>query len=169
MRRIITTTLLCLTMFGGVASAQRYRGDHHRSYPAARYNYQPRSYVRSYNRSYVPSYNRGYYNRGYYSRGYYPRYYNRGYYSRGYYPRYYNRGYYNNYYYRRPIFVTRPYIGFRYYNYYQRPALLVENYPPMAGYYWVSGYWYWSGYEWLWQPGHYEPSPVYDYGYGAIY
>jgi hypothetical protein len=143
MRRIITTTLLCLTMFGGVASAQRYRGDHHRSYPAARYNYQPRSYVRSYNRSYVPSYNRGSYNRGSYNRGYYPRSYNRGYYSRGYYP--------------------------RYYNYYQRPALLVENYPPMAGYYWVTGYWYWSGYEWLWQPGHYEPSPVYDYGYGAIY
>jgi hypothetical protein len=67
---------------------------------------------------------------------------------------------------RRPIYVQRPVIPYRYYNYYQRPAIIVENQPPMAGYYWVAGQWQWNGYEWIWQPGHYEPDPAYGtYGY----
>jgi hypothetical protein len=80
-----------------------------------------------------------------------------------------NRGYSRPYYHnvvRRPIFVNRPFIGVHYYNYYRRPALIVENFAPMAGYYWVPGHWSWDGYEWQWQPGHYQPDPNYvDSGY----
>jgi hypothetical protein len=74
-------------------------------------------------------------------------------------PRY-NRNYYHNVV-RRPIFVSRPVIRHRYFNYYQRPSLIVESYNSMAGYYWVPGHWAWSGYEWIWQPGHYQPDPNY--------
>ena len=73
---------------------------------------------------------------------------------------------FRNHYVRRPIFVSRPYIGHRYYNYYQRPSLIIENYGPRDGYYWVRGQWTWDGYEWIWQPGHYEPDPNYT---GAYY
>lgn len=66
---------------------------------------------------------------------------------------------------RRPIYVQRPAIRYRYYNYYQRPAVIVENYPARAGYYWVAGQWTWSGAEWIWQPGHYEPDQSYNYQY----
>jgi hypothetical protein len=74
---------------------------------------------------------------------------------------------------RRPIFVSRPIIRDHYYNYYRRPSLIVESYGAMPGYYWVAGRWDWNGYEWLWQPGHYEPDPNYvdpnyvdpNYGY----
>jgi hypothetical protein len=67
---------------------------------------------------------------------------------------------------RRPIYVARPIIRERYFNYYRRPALIVENYNAMPGYYWVAGSWSWNGYEWIWQPGHYEPDPNYvDSGY----
>jgi hypothetical protein len=62
---------------------------------------------------------------------------------------------------RRPIFVSRPIIRDHYYNYYRRPTLVVESYGAMPGYYWVAGRWSWSGYEWIWQPGHYEPDPNY--------
>ncbi|HZJ66527.1 MAG TPA: hypothetical protein VFD36_23630 [Kofleriaceae bacterium] len=65
---------------------------------------------------------------------------------------------------RRPIYVSRPVIHHRYYNYYRRPAVIFENYAPMTGYYWVSGSWSWNGFEWIWAPGHYEPDPSY-YGY----
>jgi hypothetical protein len=75
----------------------------------------------------------------------------------------YSHGYSHGYYPRRPIYVSRPFIGHRYYNYYQRPALIIENYSSMPGYYWVTGRWEWSGYEWIWQPGHYEPDPNYGY------
>lgn len=63
---------------------------------------------------------------------------------------------------RRPIFMPRPVVRVRYYNYYQRPTLVAENYPPMTGYYWVAGRWDWNGYEWIWAPGHYEPDPRYQ-------
>jgi hypothetical protein len=63
--------------------------------------------------------------------------------------------------YRRPIYVSRPVIRHRYYNYYQRPSLIVENFAPMSGYYWVPGQWQWSGAEWIWQPGHYQPDAAY--------
>ena len=49
----------------------------------------------------------------------------------------------------------------RYYDYYQQPAVLAENYAPMTGYYWVAGQWAWNGYEWKWTAGHYEPDPSY--------
>ena len=62
---------------------------------------------------------------------------------------------------RRPIYVSRPVIRHRYYNYYQRPALIVENYGARPGYFWVTGRWTWDGFEWIWQPGHYEPDPRY--------
>jgi len=71
---------------------------------------------------------------------------------------------------RRPIYVSRPVIRERYYDYYRRPAVIVENYNPMAGYYWVAGGWSWNGYEWCWQAGHYEPDPSYvDQGYDGGY
>jgi opacity protein-like surface antigen len=62
---------------------------------------------------------------------------------------------------RHRVFVRRPVVQYRYYDYYQRPTVIAENYPTMAGYYWVAGQWQWSGYEWTWQAGHYEPDPNY--------
>ena len=62
---------------------------------------------------------------------------------------------------RRPIYVARPIIRERYYNYYRRPALIVENYNAQPGYFWVAGAWSWNGAEWIWQPGHYQPDPSY--------
>jgi hypothetical protein len=63
---------------------------------------------------------------------------------------------------RRPIYVQRPVVQYRYYNYYQRPAVIAENYSSMEGYYWVAGAWSWNGYEWQWTAGHYEPDPNYN-------
>jgi hypothetical protein len=74
---------------------------------------------------------------------------------------YYGHGYYGHGYVRRPIYVSRPIIRERYYNYYQRPALIIENYDARPGYFWVAGAWTWSGAEWIWQPGHYEPDQSY--------
>jgi len=59
--------------------------------------------------------------------------------------------------YRRPIYMRAPVIRERYYNYRYRPALIAENYAAMDGYVWVRGSWAWNGYEWIWQPGHYQP------------
>jgi hypothetical protein len=71
---------------------------------------------------------------------------------------------------RRPIYVSRPVIRAHYFDHYRRPALIVENYGPRAGYYWVAGRWDWTGYEWQWQPGHYEPDPRYiEPAYGGGY
>jgi hypothetical protein len=67
---------------------------------------------------------------------------------------------------RRPIYVSRPVIRGHYYNYYRRPSLIVESYGAMPGYYWVRGQWTWDGYEWVWQPGHYEPEAAGYYGDG---
>jgi hypothetical protein len=75
---------------------------------------------------------------------------------------------YRDYGHRRPIYVSRPVIHHRYYNYSRRPSLVVENYNPIAGYYWVRGSWSWNGFEWIWTPGHYEPDPNY-YGYYGDY
>jgi hypothetical protein len=66
-------------------------------------------------------------------------------------------GYYGGYVARRPMYVRSPIIREHYYNYYRRPALIVENYGPMEGYVWVRGGWTWNGYEWIWAPGHYQP------------
>lgn len=132
MRRIIMFALVALTMFGGVAMADRrdHRGGVHVQQSRPRFE-------RHYNNG--PRYER---NHRYTS------------------PRYVTRPSYR--YVRRPIYVQRPVIRYRYYNYYQRPAVLVENYAAMPGYYWVAGAWSWNGYEWIWTPGHYEPDPNYQ-------
>ena len=71
---------------------------------------------------------------------------------------------------RRPIYVSRPIIRERYYNYYQRPSLVVESYNTQPGYFWVAGAWAWYGAEWIWQPGHYQPDPNYfEQGYPPGY
>ena len=131
--RLIITALIALTALGGVASADRYRGDHHRrNNGGVRVERSYRTYPRQSYRTYSSS-------------------------------RYVVRPQVRVV--RQPIYVQRPVIRYRYYNYYQRPSLLVESYPSKAGYYWVAGQWQWSGYEWIWQPGHYEP----DTSYGTSY
>jgi hypothetical protein len=134
MRRIIIFTLLALTMLGGVAAADRYHGryDGRSHYDGRGQHYGQRNYSRSVYRQ--------------------PRYYQGA--------RYYHQPQVRIV--RRPIYVQRPVIRYRYYNYYQRPAVISENYSPMTGYIWVAGQWTWSGYEWIWQPGHYEPDATYD-------
>jgi len=78
----------------------------------------------------------------------------------------YRGGYQSGYVVRRPIYVRRPIIRERYFDYRVRPRIIVESYAPMTGYYWVNGQWSWDGYEWVWQAGHYEPDPAYvDPGY----
>ena len=137
MKRIIFSALVALTAFGGVASADRGHGNPRHAQGGV---------------TVTPS-SRGQWNRGYDNRA---RTYNRGY-TRGY-----NRGYVSRpayRYVRRPIYVRRPVIRYHYYNYYQRPAVLVENYSSMPGYYWVAGQWNWDGYEWIWTPGYYAPDP----------
>lgn len=58
----------------------------------------------------------------------------------------------------------------RYFDFRYRPRILIENYAPIAGYYWINGSWYWDGAEWIWTPGHYEPDQSYvDPNYGADY
>jgi hypothetical protein len=57
---------------------------------------------------------------------------------------------------------TRPVIHARYYNARVRPAIVVENYQPEPGYIWVSGQWAWSGREWLWGDGHFVADPQYS-------
>ena len=66
-----------------------------------------------------------------------------------------DRNYFRGYYYTGGYY--RPWVGPHYYSYYHRPALIVESYGAMPGYYWVSGSWNWDGNEWLWYPGHFEP------------
>ncbi len=73
--------------------------------------------------------------------------------------------YYHQHYYRQPIYMPRPLIRHRYFNYYVRPQVVVEDYPVRDGYYWVNGAWQWNGAEWIWMPGHYEPNAAYNYDY----
>ncbi len=84
---------------------------------------------------------------------------NGGYHGRGGYsaPRYYHsRGVA-----RANIWMPRPVIRSHYYHYGYRPALIGENYGYREGYVFVRGDWQWNGYEWMWQPGHYEPDAAY--------
>jgi hypothetical protein len=138
MRRILTFALLALTMAGGVAGADSHR---HRD-SGTRYQRGGVSVQRSYPRQ--STWRQGY------RQNYRPAYNSRVVVQ----PRVHVV--------RHPIYVQRPVIRYRYYNYHQRPAILVENQQPMAGYIWVTGQWQWSGYEWIWQPGHYQPDPAYD-------
>jgi hypothetical protein len=156
MKRIILA-LACVGLAGGVASADRFHGSRgggsfhnggsvtvrdHRGggewHGAREGGVRVTEGARWNNR---PVYHGGYENRGYGNRGYY------------------NGGYRYSNVVRRPIYVERPYIRERYYDYRYRPSLIVENYPVRDGYYWVAGQWTWDGYEWQWQPGHYEPDP----------
>ena len=155
MKRIILA-IACLGLAGGVASADRFHGSRGGSHGGGsvtvrdhrggcewrgareggvRGNVGVRGgYHGTYNHG---SYNYGHYNRPVYTSGY------------------------RHTYVRRPIYVSRPIIRQRYYDYRYRPQLIVENYPARDGYFWVAGQWTWNGYEWLWQPGHYEPDPNY--------
>ena len=81
----------------------------------------------------------------------------RGGYNRGYEPRYYH----NHGVARGNIWFNRPVIREHYYHYGYRPQLVVENYGAREGYIFVRGDWAWNGYEWMWQPGHYEPDQAY--------
>ena len=135
MRRIIPLTLLALTVFVGVASADRHhrrseRGNggivvrDHRSGPVVRR--ERRAVVRA------PVYvsNGRYVFQGGVSRGY-----------------------------------VRPVIRQRYYNVRLRPAIVVENYEPQPGYVWVTGRWQWNGAEWVWGSGYYAPDTRYRVWY----
>lgn len=62
----------------------------------------------------------------------------------------------------RTVVYTRPVIRERYYNVRVRPQVIVENYPSQDGYIWVTGQWSWSGSEWQWTGGHYEADPAYS-------
>lgn len=129
MRRIITIAL-CLASLGGVASADR---GHQRGHAPTVRDHRSGGVSVQPSRRYVQ-----------------PRYHNT--------PRY--HGNTNVRIVHRPIFVRhRPVIRYRYYNYYQRPSLIVENPQPLAGYYWVNGSWQWNGAEWVWSQGHYEADP----------
>jgi hypothetical protein len=165
MRKVLPLTALILCLASGAALADRDRHDRGRD-------------RRHDNRGHVDRDHRGDWNRGnrvvIRDRGdrhrdrviirnepRHDRHYNNNHY------RHYNNNHYRHVV-RRPIYVSRPIIRHRYYNYYQRPALIVENYNTMPGYYWVRGAWRWDGYEWIWEPGHYEPDPNYidpSYGY----
>jgi hypothetical protein len=137
MKRIILSALVALTAFGGVASADRWRGDRTRHAPGG-----------------VTVESRGRWDRGDSNRG---RWQHRPRYTRNH--NYVVRPQVRYRYVRRPIYVQRPVIQYRYYNYDQRPAMINESYSAMSGYVWVAGQWKWTGYEWSWQPGHYEPDP----------
>ena len=141
MRRTIITALVALTALGGVASADRgHRNDNHNNRNNGGVHYNRGG---GWNHS-------GRANGGVTVREARPVYQSNYRYSRPYARIV-----------RQPIYVQRPVIRYHYYNYYQRPTLLVENYPARPGYFWVAGQWTWSGYEWIWQPGHYEPDPNY--------
>jgi hypothetical protein len=132
MRRIFIFALLALTMAGGVAGADGYR---HRD-SGTRYQRGGVTVQRSY-----PRYRHNYYRPSYNARVYVQP---------------------SVRIVRHPIYVQRPLIRYRYYNYYQRPAVIIENQLPMTGYIYVAGQWQWNGYEWIWQPGHYQPDSAYD-------
>lgn len=148
MRRIILT-LIALTLFGGVASADRGRG-HRRDSGHARGGVVVRDH-RTYDRPVRYERPRVYRNH------------DRVRYVRR--PVYVNHGYYHFHGgYRRAY--TRPIIKYRYYDYRYRPQVIIENYDPVPGYTWIQGQWHWNGYEWVWQAGYYAPDPRYQDPYG---
>ena len=60
---------------------------------------------------------------------------------------------------------VRPVIRQRYYDVRYRPTIIVENMEPVPGYVWVRGNWSWNGREWQWVSGHYEPDMRYSTWY----
>lgn len=148
MRRIILMTLTALTLTGGVALADRggrWRDTSHR---------QGGTVVTPTHRHTAPRYERRYDNRRYDNHRHRvvrverarPTFRNNRFYFTG--------GYYRPY--------TRPVINVRYRDYYRRPAVIVENIQPVAGYVWNPGHWEWAGAEWQWIPGHYDVDPNYQ-------
>ena len=153
MTKLLPLTALALGLSSGVAFADRHGGGHGRGDHRAAVQVEHRGSVvrdhRNWNRGNVVVRDHGWRDRGRVV--------------------VHNRPYYRNVV-RRPIYVSRPIIRDHYYNYYRRPALIVENYNTMPGYYWVPGAWTWNGYEWMWQPGHYQPDPNYvDPAYDGYY
>lgn len=145
MRRIISFTILALTVMGGVAFADRHHGRWDRGGDRGRWdrnNHSGGVVVRDHRwggRVAAPGW-----------RAPRERVYRR--------PVYVNNGYYQFHNGRRFAY-TRPVIQHRYYDYRVRPQFIVENYEPMYGYNWVSGQWNWNGVEWIWVSGHYENDP----------
>jgi hypothetical protein len=140
MRRILPLTLLALTLFGGVATADRdrhrdrgRRDDHRRGGVVVREqrDYRP---VRRDRRAVQRR----------------PIYVNNGRYV-------FHGGVTRTY--------TRPVIRQRYYDVRVRPVVIVENYDPAPGYIWVQGHWQWNGYEWTWTSGYYAPDTRYRVWY----
>ena len=62
----------------------------------------------------------------------------------------------------RTVVYSRPIIRERYYDFRIRPQIIVESYPAQYGYIWVNGSWSWNGHEWIWAGGHYEADPDID-------
>ncbi len=153
MRRIITLTALALGLTGGVAAADHGRSsvvvrDHRSSGGHADRGHERLSYGN--NQRWDRGYHRGSYDRGSVRVVRRPIYANRD-----------NRFYFTGGV-SRPLY--RPIITYRYRNYYQRPAVIVENYDAVPGYIWTAGQWQWNGNEWLWISGHYELDTAYDDG-----
>jgi hypothetical protein len=157
MRRILSLSALALSLSGGAAFADRSHGGHGGMHEGGARVVDHRGEARHFEG--------GHYEGGHYEGRHYEGRHDEGRHFEGGRwegQRYYGGGYYGGG--RRPIYVERPYIRERYFDYYRRPALIVENYAPMDGYTWVPGSWQWDGYEWIWQPGHYQPI-AYEYGY----
>ncbi|MGE5187160.1 MAG: hypothetical protein ACM31C_34160 [Acidobacteriota bacterium] len=143
MRRILMVSTLALGLSGGAAFADHDRGggySHGGGYARGGGYSHGEGYARG-GVSVRPTYRGGY-------GGYRGSYYRGGYYGGDY------RGSWG---YRRPIYMRAPVIREHYYNYYRQPSLIVEDYGPMDGYVWIRGHWAWSGYEWIWQPGYFQP------------
>lgn len=162
MKKLLPLTALALVLTGGVALADRGH-DNHRG-ATVEHRGGDRGSYRNHNSTYRDHGNR---NNGRWNRGntvVIRDNHHRGGWNGGNRVVFRNDHYRHNY--RRPIYVARPIIHQRYYNYYRRPSVIVENYAPQTGYTWVAGAWAWSGAEWIWQPGHYEPDASYiDQGY----
>lgn len=142
--KIIPMALVALTLSGGVALADRDRGRWRDTS-----HYQGGTVVTPTNRNQ----NRGRYNDRRYDNHRHvvvqrarPTFRNNRFYFAG--------GQYQRY--------QRPVIQYRYRNYYQRPAVVVENMQAVDGYVWSPGQWEWGGYEWQWIPGHYDIDTSYQ-------
>jgi hypothetical protein len=158
MRRIITLTLLALTVTAGTAAADRYRGDRHdrRAYqnrdhrrPVVRDVRQNvrRDVRRDHRRDYQPT-RRVVRDRVYRNVD------RRPIYVRD------NRFVFNN---GRTFNYRRPVIRQRFFDVRVRPQILVEHHDPVPGYIWANGHWNWNGYEWIWIAGHYQVDSGYRY------
>lgn len=151
MKRIITLALAALTLSGGVALADRHRGGHDNDRRDRWERRDDRRDDRRSDRRWERN-DRSRWSGGVRVTRSRPTFRNNTFYFAGGHSRVYNR----------------PVIRYRYRNYYQRPAIIVENYDPVPGYVWVAGTWNWNGYEWMWVNGHYEVDVNYD-GYGDGY